>query len=401
MNLAPADVLSTLLGAWSTPRGESFKVEGEPEPFCLQRILFVCAMNPPEWGGNKSPLPTPLRPLVAVVKVEEMPDEQVKEIFMTNYAPQICSPEAEKTYAESFFNKVHLEVKMLIANLGCKGHAWAVNLRHIQNLAAVHRGISKVASGGAKLQGLPLRLMRAYACQLVYAQRLPASLTFQDPTIGTVAVRSRVEELIASAHDFEPKELQDLWSQQSSNISSSMGSVHLTHQVGAAEVFRCQVLRGQHAGCIPRVFHPSHAPGTADGIASAASLSCIIGTPCSQWQSRTMPCHATRSVRFWQVFAYPLAGRAFGQRARDCPHEPPLYCPNASGRLRCCHCWRTRRATCTDAERLVAESYGRDGIRQRRRSSARRAVCFRRLQHVVDFHMCKDTASAVRLRGIS
>ncbi|PAA48319.1 hypothetical protein BOX15_Mlig003175g2, partial [Macrostomum lignano] len=88
INLAPSNVLSTIIGIMKHPKG--IKMVVNSKEYSLKKLQFVCAMNPASSGGGRQELPPALSKLLTEVSVDVIGEKEMQEIiekFRNEFGP--------------------------------------------------------------------------------------------------------------------------------------------------------------------------------------------------------------------------------------------------------------------------------------------------------------------------
>lgn len=132
INLAPADVLSALLGLL-TSTDDTYSVQGSTIE--LRNAVFVCTMNPPSVGGGRQHLPPALAGLFSIVHLQPLGDDAEAAIVAANFEEQLGGPEAVKQALH-----IHKGISSYVASTvpaSMRGAAIDFNLRDLQKLAYI------------------------------------------------------------------------------------------------------------------------------------------------------------------------------------------------------------------------------------------------------------------------
>jgi MoxR-like ATPase len=133
INLAPPEVLDCLVPLLSQEKYFSVPFTGEVIDITESRIFAT--MNPSSIGGNRRPLPRPVKNLFSSVLLSPFTTEELFSIFQSSCSDLISSGVLNPTLVELFF-RIHLSVQEAVheRKVGMRGGAFEFNLRTLLQL---------------------------------------------------------------------------------------------------------------------------------------------------------------------------------------------------------------------------------------------------------------------------
>ncbi|CAH1795989.1 unnamed protein product [Owenia fusiformis] len=160
INLAPSDVLSTLIGILKHPREKPYIIHGNE--YSTEKVQFICAMNPPSVGGGRQDLHPSLMKHLTTVSLQCLTDDEIKTIIRQRYH-EVFKLDTENVIQTHF----GLITKIQASNTHDEKCNVSFNLRDIEKVSAIYASMtSKVAPSD---EYSPMLIVKALC--LVYAER--------------------------------------------------------------------------------------------------------------------------------------------------------------------------------------------------------------------------------------